>query len=72
MSELVAFQFSQSSAKFLLWISLDDGIFGYLLSSFGFKVENDVGINECFAPFWLPRTHFLNLAACFDQCQLLT
>ena len=50
-SELVAFQFILSSAKFLLWISMDDGTFGYVLSSFGFKVETVVGINESFAPF---------------------
>ena len=52
MSELVAFRFIWSSAKFLPWISMDDGIFGYVLSSFGFNVETDVGINGCFAPFW--------------------
>ena len=33
---------------------MDDGTFGYVLSSVGFKVETDVGINGCFAPFW-PR-----------------
>jgi hypothetical protein len=59
MSELVAFQFILSSAKFLLWISMDDGTFGYVLSSFGFKVETDVEINERFAPFWLLRTRYL-------------
>ena len=69
MSELVAFQFISSSAKFLLWISMDhdDGAFGYVLSSFGFNVETDVGINGCFAPFWLLWTHYLNLAVWFDQ-----
>ena len=46
---------------------MDDGTFGYVLSSFGFKVENDVEINECLAPFWLLWTHYLNLAAWFDQ-----
>ena len=69
MSELVAFRFVLSSAKFLPWISVDDGTFGYVLSSFGFKVETDVGINGCFAPFWLLGTHYfkLNLVALFDQ-----
>jgi len=46
---------------------MDDGTFGYVLSSFGFKVETDVGINGCIAPFWLLGTHYLNLAAWFDQ-----
>ena len=32
---------------------MDDGTFGYVLSSFGFNVETDVEINGCFAPFWL-------------------
>ena len=66
MSELVAFQFIWSVAKFLLWISIDDGTFSYVLSSFGFNVETDVGINGCFAPFWLLGTHYLNLAAWFE------
>jgi hypothetical protein len=26
---------------------MDDGTFGYVLSSFGFNVETDVGINGC-------------------------
>ena len=46
---------------------MDDGTFGYVLSSFGFNVETDVGINGCSAPFWLLWTHYLNLAAWFDQ-----
>ena len=46
---------------------MDDGTFGYVLSSFGFNVETDVEINGCFAPFWLLWTHYLNLAAWFDQ-----
>ena len=46
---------------------MDDGTFGYILSSVGFKVETDVGINGCFAPFWLLGTHYLNLVAWFDQ-----
>ncbi len=50
-------------AKFLLCIV---DIVGYVQSSFWFKVETDVGINGCFAPFWLLRTHYLNLAAWFD------
>jgi hypothetical protein len=33
---------------------MDDRTFGYVLSSFGFTVEIDVGSNESFAPFWLP------------------
>jgi len=66
MSELVAFQFIWSVAQFLLWISMDDGTFSYVLSSFGFNVETDVGINGCFAPFWLLGTHYLNLAAWFE------
>jgi hypothetical protein len=65
MSELVVFQFILS--KFLLWISMDYGTFGYVLSSFGFKVETDLGINESFAPFWFLGTLFLILAAWFDQ-----
>jgi hypothetical protein len=35
-------------------------------SSIGFKIESDVGINECFAtvaPFWLLETHYLILVA---------
>ena len=51
MSELVAFQFILSSAKFLPWISMDDGTFGYVLSSFGFNVETDNETDGCFAPF---------------------
>ena len=43
------------------------GYVGYVLSSFGFKVETDVGINGCIAPFWLLGAHYLNLAAWFDQ-----
>jgi hypothetical protein len=49
MPELVAFQFIQSSAKFLLLNSMDDGTFGnfgYVLSCFGFIVETDVVINN--------------------------
>ena len=46
---------------------MDDGTFGYVLSSVGFKVETDVGINECFAQFWLLWTHYLYLAAWIDQ-----
>ena len=46
---------------------MDDGTFGYVLSSFGFNLETDVEINGCFAPFWLLWTHYLNLAAWFDQ-----
>ena len=46
---------------------MDDGTFGSVLSSVGFKVETDVGINGCFAPFWLLVTHYLNLVAWFDQ-----
>ena len=48
---------------------MDDGTLGYVLSSFGFNVETqaDVEINGCFAPFWLLWTHYLNLAAWFDQ-----
>jgi hypothetical protein len=53
MSKLVVFQFILSSAKFLLWISMDCWTFGYVLSSFGFKVEIGVGINESFAPLWI-------------------
>jgi hypothetical protein len=53
MSELAAFQFF---AKYLLRISIDDGTFGtnfgYVLKFLGFRVETDVGINRCFAPFW--------------------
>jgi hypothetical protein len=67
MFELVAFQFISSSAKFLLWISMDDWTFGYVLTSFGFIVETDVGINRCFAPFWLVGAYYLNLAAWFDN-----
>ncbi len=52
---------------------MDDGTFGYVLTSFGFimhhfdsfldpldgcaKNETDVGINGCFAPFRLLWTH---------------
>ena len=46
---------------------MDDGTFGYVLSSFGFNVETDVGINGCFAPFWLLGTRCLNSAAWFDK-----
>ena len=46
---------------------MDDGTFGYVLSSFGFNVETDVAINGCFAPFWLLWTHYLNLAAWLDR-----
>ncbi len=46
---------------------MDDGTFGYVLSSLGLKVETDVGINGCFAPFWLLGTHYLNLAAWFYE-----
>jgi hypothetical protein len=66
MSELIAFQFIFSSAKFLLWISLGDGAFGCVLSSSGFMVETDTEINGFFAPIWFLGTHYLNLAAWFD------
>ena len=46
---------------------MDDGTIGYVLSSFGFKVETDVGINGFFARFWLLGTHYLSLVAWFDQ-----
>ena len=46
---------------------MDDGTFSYVLSSFGYKVETDVGIDGCFAPFLLFETRYLNLAAWFDQ-----
>ena len=46
---------------------MDDGTFGYVLSSFGFKIETGVEINGCVAPFWLPWTHYLDLAAWSDQ-----
>jgi hypothetical protein len=50
---------------------MDDGTFGYVLSSFGFMVETDVGIDGCFVPFWLLGsrlgTHYLNSATWFDQ-----
>ena len=46
---------------------MDDRTFGYVLSSLGFKVETDVGINGCVALFWLLGTHYLNLATWFDQ-----
>ena len=46
---------------------MDDGTFGYVLSSFGFNVETDVGINGCFAPFRLLGTRYLNSAAWFDK-----
>ena len=50
----------------LLW---DNGTFGSVLSSIGFKVETDVGINERFAPFWLLGTSRCNLIfdSLFDQ-----
>jgi hypothetical protein len=64
-SELVAFQFIKASAMSLLWISIDDWTFSYVLSSFGFKVETEVGNNGCFAPFELLEIHCLNLAAWF-------
>jgi hypothetical protein len=35
---------------------MEDGTFGYVLSIFWFKVETDVGIDECFALFWLLET----------------
>ena len=61
--------FILTSAKFLLWFSKDNWTFGYVLSSSGFKVETDVGINESFSPFWLlgPWTRYLIFAAWFDQ-----
>ena len=37
---------------------MDDGIFGYVLLSFGFKVETDVGINGCFSSFF-PHISFI-------------
>ena len=39
---------------------MDDGTFGYVLSSFGFNVETDVEINGCIVPFLLLGTHYLN------------
>jgi hypothetical protein len=67
VSKIVAFQLIKSSAtKFLFWISMDDGTFGCVPSSSGFKVETDVGINGCFAPFLLLGTHCLNLASWSD------
>ena len=46
---------------------MDDRTFGYVLFSFGFKVETDVEINEWFALYWFLWTHYLNLVAWFDQ-----
>ena len=46
---------------------MDDGTFGSVLSTFGVKVETDVGINGCFAQFWLLGTHYLILAAWFNH-----
>ena len=46
---------------------MDDGTFGSVLSSFGFKVETGVGINERFAPLWLHVTCSLILDSGFDQ-----
>ncbi len=66
MSELVAFKYILSTAKFLLCIAMDDGTFGFVLSSSGFKVKSDNRINECFALFWLLEMHYLNLAAWLD------
>ncbi len=40
-------------------ISIDDGTFDYVLSSFEFKVGTDVGINGCFAPFLASRDALL-------------
>ena len=46
---------------------MDDGTFSSVLTSFGFKVETDVGINERFAPFWLLGTCNMILNSWFDQ-----
>ncbi len=56
--ELVAFQLFNHKQSF--YCGLDKKTFGYVLSFFGFKDETDVGINGCFAPFWLLGTHYLN------------
>jgi hypothetical protein len=45
---------------------MDARTFGNVLTSFGFMVETDVGINRCFAPFWLLGTHYLNFAPWLD------
>ena len=46
---------------------MDNGTFGSVQSSFGFKVESEVGINERFAAFWLLGTCNLILDSWFDQ-----
>ena len=48
-----SFNLQQNFYGALNCISMDDGTFGYVLPSFGFMVETDVGIDGCFAPFWL-------------------
>ena len=45
---------------------MDNWTFGSVLSSFGFKVEAGVGINERFAPFWLLGTGNLILDSWFE------
>jgi hypothetical protein len=66
MSELVAFQSILSSATLLVDFNGRWAI-GHVLSSFGFNVETHVGIYGGLAPFWLLWTHYLNMAAWFDQ-----
>jgi hypothetical protein len=66
MSELVA-SIHLSSATFYSGFHVDNGTIGYVLSSFGFKVEADIRIDERFAPFWLFGTRYLIFAAWFDQ-----
>ena len=49
-----------SSAKFLLIISTDGGMFVFiLLLFFGSKVETDVGFNASSVPVWIFRMLFV-------------
>ena len=59
MFEFSTVQSMLSSAKFLLWISMDDGTFIFVLLFVGIKVETDDGINESYVPIWIFGKHFV-------------
>ena len=56
MARRVSFPPSSLPAYIELSMKLIVCLSGYVLSSFAFKVETDVGIHWCFAPLWLLGT----------------
>ena len=59
MFELSAAQFILTSAKFILMISMDNGMFVFILLFVGFKVETDVEINKRSVPIQIFGNQFV-------------